>query len=83
MPLTIEQMYDATIKPLPTSERLRLARLILNDIPDESLIDYNDDWSEEDLRDASRYSLRRHVWFPGTKVPVCEAKSAYADSLVW
>ena len=59
MTVTIEQMYNETIKPLPASERLRLARLILNDIPDESMVDYNDDWSDEDLRDATRYSLHR------------------------
>ena len=56
---TIELVYDRTIKPLSAGERLRLARMILNDIPDEALIDYNDDWSEEDLRDATRYSLQR------------------------
>ena len=59
MTVKIEQMYNEAIKPLPASERLRLARLILNDIPDESLVDYNDNWSDEDLSDATRYSLHR------------------------
>lgn len=56
---TPEQVYDRTIKPLSAGERLRLARMILNDLPDEALVDYNDDWSEDDLRDATRYSLQR------------------------
>jgi hypothetical protein len=42
MALTLEQMYDTTIKALPASERLRLVKLILNDIPAEALIDYHD-----------------------------------------
>ena len=57
--MTIEQVYATNIKPLSAGERLQLARMILNDIPDESLVDYSDSWSEEDLRDATRYSLQR------------------------
>ena len=59
MTMTIEQIYDDTIRLLPTADRLRLARIILNDLPAEALGDYNDDWSEEDIRDATRYSLVR------------------------
>jgi hypothetical protein len=56
---TVEQVYDVTVKPLSASERLQLARMILNDIPNESLVDFDDNWSDEDLRDATRYSLLR------------------------
>ena len=59
MSTTIEQFYANSVKQLPAGERLRLARLILNDIPDEALRDDSDEWSEEDLRDATRYSLQR------------------------
>lgn len=59
MTVTIEKMYDETIRPLSAQERLQLARLILNNLPDSALIDDSDDWSDEDLRDATRYSLQR------------------------
>jgi hypothetical protein len=43
---------------MPSSERLRLASLILNDLaPAESLIDESDEWSDEDLVDATKASL--------------------------
>ena len=32
-------------------------RAILNDIPNESLVDYSDNWSNDDLRDATRWLL--------------------------
>jgi hypothetical protein len=31
--MTIEQLYDQAIKPLPATDRLRLATMILNEIP--------------------------------------------------
>jgi hypothetical protein len=52
--MTIQEIYDRTIKPLPASERLRLAALILNDIPPQALVDYSEEWSEADLADFSR-----------------------------
>lgn len=51
--MTIEQLYDQSIKPLPAADRLRLARLILDGISPESVVDIQDEWSEEDLRDFS------------------------------
>ncbi len=59
MPVTIKQIYSNTIKPLSESDRLRFAKLILNDIPSEAVADWTDNWSDEDLRDATRYMLRR------------------------
>ena len=56
---TIEQIYYETIKSRSASDRLRLAQLILNDMSAEAIIDDRDDWNEEDLRDATRYSLRQ------------------------
>jgi hypothetical protein len=41
-------------------ERLQLAKLILNDIPEESLIDYSESWSDEDLTDFTQAGWR-HV----------------------
>ncbi len=47
----IEELYVDQIRDLPAAERLRLATLILNDIPPQSLVDYRDSWSDEDLSD--------------------------------
>jgi hypothetical protein len=55
---TVEAIYDQVVKPLPPSERLKLATLILNDIPPQAVVDYSEEWTEEDYRDFSMYSLR-------------------------
>ena len=46
--MTVLELYNQTIKSLPTAERFRLAKLILNDIPAQSLVDYRDVWTDED-----------------------------------
>ena len=58
--MTVTEIYEQSIKPLPAAERLRLAKLILGALPPESVVDYSDEWSEEDCRDFSRASWR-HV----------------------
>jgi hypothetical protein len=55
---TAEAVYAQVVKPLPPSERLKLATMILNDIPPQSVVDYSDEWSEEDIRDLATHSLR-------------------------
>ncbi len=57
--MSISQIYQDTIKPLSAPERLQLVTLILTDFPAEAVVDYSEEWSEEDLRDATRYSLSR------------------------
>ncbi len=59
--MTIEQIYDEAIKPLPPSERFRLATLILNEIPPQSVVDIRDAWNEQDMRDVTAYSARMLV----------------------
>ena len=54
--MTVEEIYDHTIKQLPAAERLRLAKAILNDIPPRALVDYSEEWSEADLREFSKAS---------------------------
>jgi hypothetical protein len=50
--MTIEQLYDAEIKPLSRDERLRLAARIINDLTTETQpVDESDSWTNEDLRD--------------------------------
>ena len=55
----VDQLYDNSIKPLPIAERLQLPARILNDIPPQSVVDYRTEWSEQDLREATAYSLMR------------------------
>ncbi len=91
--MTIQEMYEQSIKPLPAPDRFRLALLesvpegrgnpaptkvsavgagfprpslpfwnrflILNEIPQRALVDYSDEWSDEDLRDLTKASLER------------------------
>jgi protoheme ferro-lyase len=54
--MTVHQIYEQTIKPLPAVERFRLAVLILNDIPPQLVADYSEEWGEEDYRDFSKTS---------------------------
>ncbi len=57
--MTIEEIYNESVKPLAPSERFRLARLILSGIPPQSVVDIRDAWDEEDMRDISAFSARR------------------------
>ena len=50
---TAEELYNQVVKPLPPPERLKLAAIILNDIASQAVVDYSEEWSEEDLRDFS------------------------------
>ena len=55
--MTVQEMYEQIIKPFPAGERLRLATLILNDIPPQLVIDQGDTWTSEDEQD-----FRRATW---------------------
>ena len=54
--MTVDQIYEQTVKPLSMADRLRLAALILNDIPPHAVVDYSDEWSDEDLHDFRQAS---------------------------
>lgn len=56
--MTVKEIYNQMVKPLPSSERFELATLILNDIPPLAVVDYSEEWTEEDMRDLTIYSLR-------------------------
>ncbi len=56
--MTLEQLYAQAIGPLPTSDRLRLATMILNQIPPQSIVDDRDDWSDEDMRDLAVFASK-------------------------
>jgi hypothetical protein len=53
---SVEELYAKVVKALPPSERLKLATMILNDIPPQAVVDYSEEWSEEDIRDFSAAS---------------------------
>jgi hypothetical protein len=53
---TSEAIYTQVVKPLPLPERLKLATMILNDIPPRAVVDYSEEWTEEDCRDFSAAS---------------------------
>ncbi len=56
---TAEVIYSRVVRPLPPSERLKLATMILNAIPPQSVIDVSEEWTEDDIREAMLYSFRR------------------------
>ena len=53
---TAEAIYEQVVKPLPPSERLKLATMILNGIPLQAVADYSEEWTEEDYRDFAAAS---------------------------
>lgn len=53
---TAEAIYSQVVRSLPPSERLKLATLILNDIPPQAVVDYREEWTEEDYRDFAAAS---------------------------
>jgi hypothetical protein len=50
-----EQLYADRIRGLTPKERLQLAALILEDLANAS--EFDDTWSEQDVRDLTAFSL--------------------------
>lgn len=57
--MNLAELYNREIKSLSAADRLRLARLILDDIPPESMVDYREEWNDEDLHDFTRAAVDR------------------------
>lgn len=57
--MSVQELYQQTIKPLAAAQRLELAAMILGDIPPQSVVDYQTEWSDEDLADLSRATWNR------------------------
>ena len=53
---TIQDLYALNVRNRPASERLQLAAMILNDIPPQSVADYSETWTDEDIRDFGKAS---------------------------
>ena len=58
--MTVEQLYEQEIRPLPAGEPMRLATMILNGIPPRSVVDFSTEWSDDDLQ-ASQLLLPRRL----------------------
>jgi hypothetical protein len=60
---TIQEIYHNFIQPLPSTDRLNLATLILDELVQQnaSTIDQRDDWTEEDEADILRFSLQHAI----------------------
>lgn len=58
-PITADELYEKSVRSMPASERIKLATRILNDIESASILDYSDEWTEEDLRELTANSVRR------------------------
>ena len=59
--MSVESLYQSQIRGLSIVERLRLAKLIMDDLADSApdwVADESDAWSQQDLYDVSRASAR-------------------------
>ena len=56
--MTVQDIYNQTVRPLSPSDRLRLATLILSEIAVSS-VDISDRWNDDDYRDFSRATWQR------------------------
>ena len=55
---TAQEVFNAEVRGLPPGERLRLAALILGELTEASSgLDVSDAWSDEDMQDATAFSL--------------------------
>lgn len=55
-----QDVYTANVRPLPPAERLRVAALILDELTQVTppAVDESSEWSEEDIRDLTAFSLQ-------------------------
>jgi len=57
---TAHQIYDANVRDLAPSEKLRLASIILEDLAENAApaLDYSDAWTAEDIDDVAACAKR-------------------------
>jgi hypothetical protein len=60
MRTSVQEIYTQTVRNLPPTERLRLAKLILNELVDQpsSAIEESETWTEQDQNDLLNFSLQ-------------------------
>lgn len=58
--MTAIELCEQQVAALSQSERLRLAAIILQELSNSAgpMLDYSDQWCDDDLRDASRFAAR-------------------------
>jgi hypothetical protein len=66
------ELYEQAVKQMPSSERLRLASLILNDLVPVARVDEDTAWTAQDLADATLASLAR-----------LDRETGYDDAQTW
>jgi hypothetical protein len=54
----VERLYEQAIKPLSAADRLRLAAIILREIPPEYVVDYSDAWTDQDQHEFTAATWR-------------------------
>ncbi len=57
--MNIFQIYETYVSDRPVQEQLQLATLILRRCAPLPVVDESEEWTEQDLRDWTRYSLIR------------------------
>jgi hypothetical protein len=45
------ELYDSAVRTLPISARLQLAAMILDGIAPESVLDFSETWTDEDVEE--------------------------------
>jgi hypothetical protein len=60
MTTSAQEIYTKTVRNLPSTERLRLATLILNELVEQpsSEIEESQTWTEQDQNDLLNFSLQ-------------------------
>lgn len=62
MPTTAQEVYTASVRTLPPTERLRLAALILNELSridsPFTAVDSGDTWSRQDQSELTAFTLQ-------------------------
>lgn len=56
---TARELYSDQVQNLPVSEQLQLATMILQGLTASAAANYSEEWSDEDLRDLTSFSLRQ------------------------
>ena len=60
MPTTAQEVYNQVVRTLPSTEQLRLANLILNELVQHNPLvsEVSDTWTEQDRIDLTSFSLQ-------------------------
>ena len=49
--MTVEQIYEETIRPLPAGDQIQLALRIMREHAGTGRLDYSEEWTDDDLRE--------------------------------